>query len=72
MGGRILDRSDDDIADMEKRLPAMTFETKERYFAVLSALVDKLETDGKGLRDVLQEMMAETAAYIFKEIGATS
>ncbi len=54
---------------MEQRLPAMSLETKERYFVVLSSLVGKLESDAKTLREVLREMMAEAAAYIFQEIG---
>lgn len=57
-------------AAMESRLPAMTLETKERYFAVVSALVGKLEAADKSLRDILQEMMAETAQYIFQEMSA--
>ncbi len=68
---------DSDIADahqrflvaMEQRLPGMNAETKERYFVVLSSLVNKLESDGKTLHDVVREMLAETAAYIFQEIG---
>ncbi len=56
------------VAAMNARLPGMPLEQKERYFAVLSALVTKLETPTKPLRDVLQEMMAEAAAYVFQEI----
>ena len=57
-------------AAMETRLPTMNVETKERYFAVVSLLVSKLEAQGKTLREILQEMMSETAQYIFQEIGA--
>jgi len=56
------------VAAMNVRLPTMPLEQKERYFAVLSALVAKLETPAKPLREVLQEMMAEAAAYVFQEI----
>jgi hypothetical protein len=56
------------VAAMNARLPTMPLEQKERYFAVLSALVAKLETPPKSLREILQEMMAETAAYLFQEI----
>jgi len=56
------------VTAMNARLPAMPLEQKERYFAVLSALVRKLETDGKALRDVLQEMMAEAAGYLLQEM----
>jgi hypothetical protein len=44
------------VAAMNARLPAMPLEQKERYFAVLSALVAKLE------------MMAEAATYVFQEM----
>ncbi len=53
---------------MNARLPTMPLEQKERYFAVLSSLVTKLETPTKPLRQILQEMMAETAAYVFQEM----
>jgi hypothetical protein len=59
-------------AAMQSRLPKMNLETKERYFAVLSSLVNKLETPDKELRQILQEMMAEAAGYLFQEIGASS
>ena len=55
---------------MEQRLPGMSVETKERYFAVLSTLVGKLETQEKNLREVLQEMVAEAAGIIMQEISA--
>lgn len=56
------------VAAMNDRLPTMPLEQKERYFAVLSALVTKLETPAKSLREILQEMMAEAAAYVFQEM----
>jgi len=56
------------VAAMNARLPAMPLEQKERYFAVLSALVGKLETPDKPLREVLQEMMAEAAGYLLQEM----
>ena len=56
-------------AAMNVRLSTMTLEQKERYFAVLSALVGKLETPEKALREILQEMMAEAAVHIFQEVG---
>lgn len=59
------------LGAMEKRLPALSVETKERYFAVLSALVGKLETPEKNLREILQEVMSESAAIIFQEISAS-
>jgi hypothetical protein len=57
------------VTAMNARLPTMGLEQKERYFAVLSALVAKLESRDKGLREILQEMMAEAAGYLFQEMG---
>ena len=54
---------------MAARLPAMTLEQKERYFAVLSSLVTRLEDADKPLKTILQEMMAEAAPYLFSEIN---
>ncbi len=54
---------------MNARLPAMTAEQKERYFAVLSTLVGHLEDAEKPLKAVLQEMMAEAAPYLFQEMN---
>ena len=56
-------------AAMNARLPAMTSEQMERYFAVLSSLVGRLENAEKPLKTVLQEMMAEAAPYLFQEIN---
>ena len=56
------------VTAMNARLPTMPLEQKERYFAVLSALVAKLEEPAKPLREVLQEMMAEAATYVFQEM----
>jgi hypothetical protein len=54
---------------MGARLPAMTLEQKERYFVVLSGLVARLEDVEKPLKAILQEMMAEAAPYLFREIN---
>jgi hypothetical protein len=54
---------------MSDRLPAMTLEQKERYFAVLSGLVARLEDKEKPLKVILQEMMAEAAPYLFREMN---
>jgi hypothetical protein len=47
----------------------VTVEQKERYFAVLSGLVGRLEDADKPLKVILQEMMAEAAPYLFREIN---
>ena len=53
---------------MDGRLGSMSPETKERYFAVLSTLVDKLETLEKPMREIMQEMMSEAAHLILQEM----
>lgn len=55
---------------MNGRLSAMTLDQKERYFAVLSGLVGRLEDAEKTLKAILQEMMAEAAPYLFHEINS--
>jgi len=56
------------LVAMESRLPAMNLEMKERYFSLLSNLVSKLEVQEKPLRDVLREMMAESAHLVLREL----
>ena len=53
---------------MKARLPGMSLDSKERYFAVLSLLVTKLEILDKPLREVLQEVLIESAPYIAQEL----
>jgi hypothetical protein len=57
------------IGAMETRIPGLPLETKERYFAVLSLLVAKLEIPEKTLGEVLREMVAEAAAHLMQEMG---
>jgi hypothetical protein len=54
---------------MRARLAHMTPESKERYFAVLSLLVTKLEDPNKPLREVLQDVVIESAPYIAQELS---
>jgi hypothetical protein len=56
------------VTAMEARLPTIPPDSKERYFGVLSLLVAKLETGGKPLREILQEMMTEAATMILHEM----
>ena len=53
---------------MQARLAYMNLPSKERYFAVLSLLVTKLEDVEKPLRDVLQDVLIESAPYIADEL----
>ncbi|HVN83705.1 MAG TPA: hypothetical protein VMW17_02555 [Candidatus Binatia bacterium] len=57
------------LVAMSDRLPGMQPETKERYFAVLSTLVAKLEAPEKSLHEIVQEMMSEVASYLFEEMS---
>jgi hypothetical protein len=57
------------ISAMEGRLPNLPLETKERYFAVLSLLVAKLEIPEKPLGEILREMVAEAATHLLQEMG---
>jgi hypothetical protein len=57
------------ISAMEGRLPHLPLETKERYFAVLSLLVAKLEIPEKQLGEILREMIAEAATHLLQEMG---
>jgi hypothetical protein len=56
------------VKAMETRLPGMSTETKERYFGILSNLVEKLETVEKPMREIMQEMMSEAVTLILQEM----
>jgi len=56
------------VKAMDARLGSMSADTKERYFAVLSTLVAKLETAEKPMREIMQEMVAEAAGLILQEM----
>jgi flagellar motility protein MotE (MotC chaperone) len=53
---------------MDARLPAIEGDSLERYFAVLSKLVLKLEDPERSLGQIMNEMMAESAAIIMQEM----
>ena len=54
---------------MTTRLADVDGDELERYFAILSKLVSKLEDDEKTLREVAKEMVAESAAVIMAELA---
>lgn len=56
------------VQAMETRLPRVEPESLERYFAVLSKLVAKLEDEAKSLDAVMKEMMAEAATLLMAEM----
>ena len=58
------------VQAMESRLPTLEAASKERYFAVLSILVAKLEAPEKNMREILVEMMAEVGRHLMEEMSA--
>lgn len=54
------------VKAMEARTGTMDDATKETYFAIVSKLVDKLETPDKPLREIMQEMMAEALSEVLQ------
>ena len=48
------------------RLPHMSVEERERYLALVSPLVGKLEEISKPLRQVMQEAMAELLPIVLQ------
>jgi ABC-type Zn2+ transport system substrate-binding protein/surface adhesin len=72
--GKTLDRNIRDAhqrftAAVAGRLPAMTPDQKERYFALLSKLVGKLEQKDKSLKQALQEVVPEVLPLILQELS---
>ncbi len=51
-----------------RRLPAMSLEQKERYFALLSLVVNKLDDAGKPMKQVLQELVGEALPIVMSEL----
>ncbi|MDX2168801.1 MAG: hypothetical protein SF182_17140 [Deltaproteobacteria bacterium] len=58
------------VEAMEARLPTLELASKERYFAVLTILIGKLETAEKSMQEVLVEMMAEAGRHLMEEMSA--
>jgi hypothetical protein len=58
------------VRAMEGRLPTLELASKERYFAVLTILVGKLESPEKNMREILGEMMAEAGRHLMEEMSA--
>jgi hypothetical protein len=56
------------VKAMDGRLDSMSDETKERYFAILSMLVGKLETAEKPLREIMHELMTEAMSLVLQEM----
>jgi len=58
------------VLAMQQRVPVMPLDSKERYFALISSLVGKLESSDKSMPDILREMMTEATAIIMQELNA--
>jgi hypothetical protein len=56
------------VKAMDQRVPAMEPQFKERYFALLSSVVAKLELADKPLKDVVQETMADAMSFVLQEM----
>lgn len=54
---------------MEARMAAAEVDEVERYFALLSNLVSKLEDEGLTLRDIMAEMVAEALPLVMAELS---
>ncbi len=54
---------------MNDRLGEVDVSDLERYFALMSNLVAKLEHRDKALRDVAREMVAESASWVMAELA---
>ncbi len=54
---------------MDKRLGSSDVDDLEKYFAVLSRLIGKLEEPEKPLKVVAREMVSETAATVISELA---
>ena len=54
----------------ENRLGTMDLEQKERYFALLSLLVGKLEDASRPMKQVLQELVSEALPIVLSELQA--
>ncbi len=48
------------------RLESISGETKERYLAVMISLTEKLAVPSKPLSEIVSEIMAEAAPFLFQ------
>jgi hypothetical protein len=48
------------------RLETISGETKERYLAVMTSLTEKLAVPSKPLSEIVSEIMAEAAPFLFQ------
>jgi hypothetical protein len=48
------------------RMSSIGSETKEKYLSIISALTEKLALPSKPLSEIIGEMMAEAAPFLFQ------
>ena len=58
------------VAAMARRLPQMPLDERERYFALLSPLVGRLEETTKPLKQVFQETVTEALPILMQAMSA--
>ncbi len=72
---RLADPTDRAIIDVHRRfvevmetirLESISGETKERYLAVMISLTEKLAVPSKPLSEIVSEIMAEAAPFLFQ------
>jgi len=74
-GSKFSDPLDQQIHDAHRRyvevmedirMAAISSETKEKYLHIISALTEKLALPSKPLSEIVGEMMAEAAPFLFQ------
>ena len=71
LGRQIVDVHDRFTEVMRARLPGMDREQRERYLALVSMLVGKLEDGRKSMKQVLQEMVGEALPLVMSELSGS-
>jgi hypothetical protein len=56
------------VSGMTARLPRMSLEQKERYFAALSAVAGKVTDPERPLREIMQEVLFEIGPMLLAEM----
>ncbi len=57
------------VSLMDERLREVEVDDLERYFALMSNLVAKLEQRDKPLREAARELVAESASWVMAELA---
>lgn len=70
LGRQIMDTHERLNAAIRDRLPNIDREGRERYLALLSVAVGKLEERDKSMREVLQAIVAEALPMVMAELSS--